>query len=369
MALYFTYKILEFNDPHIQVGADMLCRKDIYWEALLEKFKDIGRIIKNENIDAVLIGGDLVQHPDVSSIIVREFVREIMAWKVPVFINPGNHDLYGHNPNSLWKTQMSLIDAAGIVTYLAGDRSEIKLFPKTSEESFDLYHDAPPYVIRITASPFRPELDKDGKADDYISTKKGENEFLIHLTHGMVVDRPIFNADCTLLKDFWDKTDADVTYCAHDHVGFGEIRHDGKLFINPGALGRVNADLKEFSRAVKCSVLEIKGSYSIEFGWKVFCSHSFYSLKSARPAAEVLSREHIIKKQEQKNETDLFFSRIDISEAVKKVDVVEALNAVAAEEEADKAIVKSAKERIYRVLEARKEISTEQAGGGKIAVD
>ena len=59
------------------------------------------KLLKDYNIDFVLHGGDLFDRPDVSISIVSNFASILNNYKVPIYIVSGNHDIYGHNPNTL----------------------------------------------------------------------------------------------------------------------------------------------------------------------------------------------------------------------------------------------------------------------------
>ena len=51
-------KFLFFTDMHIK-GVNPGKRKDVFYLAILKKLMEIGHTIKNENVNFVVIGGDL----------------------------------------------------------------------------------------------------------------------------------------------------------------------------------------------------------------------------------------------------------------------------------------------------------------------
>lgn len=71
-------------------------------EAALEALKRAMDLAQNEDVDAVLISGDLFDVPTISADIIRRVIRMLEALKpTPVFICPGNHDHSGKG--SLWE--------------------------------------------------------------------------------------------------------------------------------------------------------------------------------------------------------------------------------------------------------------------------
>jgi exonuclease SbcD len=71
-------------------------------QALRDTLQMITRLAAEENVDAVLCGGDLYEHERFSAD-TAEFLRSTFEriHPIPVFISPGNHDWYG--PESLYR--------------------------------------------------------------------------------------------------------------------------------------------------------------------------------------------------------------------------------------------------------------------------
>ena len=47
----------------------------------------------------------------------------------------------------------------------------------------------------------------------------------------------------TKISEICNKINADIVLTGHEHVGFGVVRRNGKLFVNPGALTRTTSGL------------------------------------------------------------------------------------------------------------------------------
>src|SRR5690606_20587667 len=82
----------------------------------------------------------------------------------------------------------------------------------------------------------------------------------IHVTHGMLLasSPPSPDMRWTSLEEVASLPNApDVLINGHDHIGFGVRRVGQTLFINPGALCRLSADVREIDRTVQVALLEV----------------------------------------------------------------------------------------------------------------
>ena len=110
-------RILYFTDTHIR-GTTPKNRKDDYTDTLEKKFLEVLEIIEDEKIDFVIHGGDLFDRPDISVSIVSKFANIINRIKVPIYMVSGNHDIYGHNPLTVNRTMVGLLDNLGIINII-----------------------------------------------------------------------------------------------------------------------------------------------------------------------------------------------------------------------------------------------------------
>lgn len=99
-------------------------RNDNLFETLERKFIEVNQIIEEYKIDFLLHGGDLFDRPDVSISIVNRFASIINSIKVPIYIISGNHDIYGHNPQTINRTMLGLLDALGVVKVIRDEEKK-----------------------------------------------------------------------------------------------------------------------------------------------------------------------------------------------------------------------------------------------------
>ena len=107
-------RLIQFNDAHIR-GDTPKSRTDDYAATLWNKFQQIGKFIKENKIEAVLNGGDLFDTPDPSTGLVNKYLEYMRTWGVPIYSVLGSHDKFGYNDNTIKRTAMGTLIAAGVV--------------------------------------------------------------------------------------------------------------------------------------------------------------------------------------------------------------------------------------------------------------
>jgi exonuclease SbcD len=144
----------------------------------------------------------------------------------------------------------------------------------------------------VTGQEFHAELDRRNPILDYCVVPEGkggslherspEAHFAIHLTHGMLLEKPFIEGSAhTLLDQVMAHTVADVTFGGHYHPGWSKVYEaDGRLFINPGALVRMGAQAADWERPIQVVLLELQAGEPIR--WQLI------PLRSAPPAEAVL---------------------------------------------------------------------------------
>lgn len=226
-------KILFMNDSHIR-GNNPVSRIDNYPESLRSKHKEIGQIIKDDNIDIVLHGGDIFHSPDASKSLISEYIKILKSWEVPIYCIAGSHDVIGYNEKTISRTALGVLIAADAMKLLGSIPTEIHpgIFVVGINHSYRL----------------------DENSENYFVKKCDKDCILIEMVHGMVVDKPFFD-DYTLIEDI--KTEADIFLSGHFHLGWGPGKVNNTLFINPGSLGRVENTERVFPPSV--CILNIEG--------------------------------------------------------------------------------------------------------------
>ncbi|MDO5755372.1 MAG: metallophosphoesterase [Tissierellia bacterium] len=299
-------KFLFFTDTHIK-NHGFENRKDDYVESLKMKFEEIKEIGIEEEVDYYLHGGDLLDRPDISLKTAGEFGQILQSFPKPIYGISGNHDIFGHNPNTVSRSVLGLYHSFSIVELIHWEKPLIL-------EDGDLR-------IQISGSPYRYDID--GKDHSRYYPQREENvDIHILMIHSFLLDKKfIDNIPYTLIEDIMD-TDADIVLAGHYHTGFGVKKLNKKYFINPGAVVRISRSTPEFDRIPKVALLELNKKE-----WKI----SLRDLKTARPGHEILKK-------------------IDRSRDVNKDKM----------EEFKKLIRQSSDLKGYKILEILKEISTKE---------
>ena len=316
-------KLLFFTDTHIR-GTNPKNRKDDFLITLENKFHEINDLIKNLKIDFVIHGGDLFDRPDISISVVSRFTNILKKIKVPMYIVSGNHDIFGHNPKTLDRTMLGLLNSLDFINVI--DESDIIML---SKDGINVQLTGVPYSYNIDDSPEKYILkDIDPSA-----------KYAVHIVHGMLLDRPFIKGiPYTLVDDIID-TKANITLTGHYHAGFKTIERDGKYFINPGSLVRVTNSIKEIERYPQVCLMEFNDTISV----------SMIQLKSALPGEEVLDRSEI-EKSAFKSERILEFKQsIDSALNFEKMDINDLLIEVAFSEDVSDQVKEEALKRVAKI--------------------
>lgn len=272
-------KILYLTDTHIR-GTSPRSRLDDLPQALLAKLQEVVELAREHQVAAILHGGDLFDRPDVAPAVALDFLRVLMQAPCPIYGIAGNHDIFGFNPQTVPRTMLGLFDGFQVVRLLhPGDVAWVE---------------ADGVKVQVTGQEFHPELDRRDPVLDYCVVPAGqggslhdrqpEADFAIHLTHGMLLEKPFFEGIAhTLLDAVMTRTVADVTFGGHYHPGWSKVHEvDGRLFVNPGALVRLGNQSADFRRPIQVAILELTK------GQPAACR--LIPLQSARPGEEILDR-------------------------------------------------------------------------------
>ncbi len=297
-------KLLFLTDTHIR-GTTPKNRKDNLPETLERKLKEIIQIVVEYDIDYVLHGGDLFDRPDISVSIVGNFASILKDFKVPIYIVCGNHDIYGHNPNTINRTMLGLLDTLKVVRII--NENEIIYLNKNGIK------------VQLTGQPYTYNIDNESNRSSYIVEDiPGDVDYGIHIVHGMLLNKPFIKGIPYTLIDHIKDTKAHITLSGHYHSGFGIVKVNNKYFINPGSLIRVTNSLAEIERIPQIALIDLKDSIDVEL----------IQLKTASKGGEVLDRQEIenyIFKSErlfefkQSIDTAINFEKLDINEILMEV--------------------------------------------------
>ncbi|MCK8817764.1 metallophosphoesterase [Natroniella sulfidigena] len=315
-------KLLVMTDTHIR-GTTPGRRMDNFKETLLKKLKEVKQIAIEEEVDFILHGGDLFDRPDTAPSVVNEFINVLCDYPVPIYLVAGNHDLFGHNPETLPRTMLGVLVASGVVNLV-------------SEEPILLSKDG--IDLQLTGKSFDYEVDS--KNTTAYSVKKAEDvDYALHLVHGMLLERPFFDQGYTLIEDV--ETEADLIVVGHYHLGFGKLEFNGTKFLNPGALARISADLKEIKRKPQVALVDFKEEIDIQLR----------ELETASKGAEVLDRSEIEDVKFREKKLANFIREVKATEQFKVFSSTDILDKLATNNQLESEVVAEARERIGQAQE------------------
>lgn len=258
-------KLLYLTDTHIRASSPQN-RMDDFVTTLKNKMREVNEIAKREGVQAILHGGDFFDIPAPSLAVSGDFVSIMGEAGVPIYGIAGNHDVFGHNPDTLPRTVLGFLDRLGIVKLIHPGKP---LFLKHNDVH-----------VQISGQHYHYDLDRRDPRLDYV-VDKVEADIGIHLVHGMLMDKAFIEGVAHTRVDQILDTQAHLTLCGHNHIGWPEVKHEGKVFFNPGGLTRLSNHPADAGRTPQVLILDMtSGELKIR---KI-------KLKSAPPGEEVLDR-------------------------------------------------------------------------------
>lgn len=257
-------RLLFLTDDHKR-GTTPANRKDDFPAAMAAKLREVAAIAREREVDCILHGGDFYDVPAPAISVCADFLEIYQQFPAPVYIIPGNHDLFGNNAETLHRTMLGLAARLGIVRMIG--RAPVYLAKNGLR-------------LQLTGQGYHYEIDRRDPRKDYVVQKK-DCDYAIHLVHGMLLDRTTFpGAFYTLVEQIWE-TEADFTLAGHNHLGFPDAEREGRRFLNPGALARLSNHPLEMRRPVQVVYIDLGGGSPV---------YEMIRLKSAPPGDEVLDR-------------------------------------------------------------------------------
>ena len=311
-------KFLYMGDRHNSESIPK-SRIDNYFDSCEAKDNEIIKIANEHNVTAILHPGDFWTDSDrrIGNEFIAKIARRWMAAGIPLIGIAGNHDLIGNNEGSISSTTTGLLNSLGIF--------------KTLSNGERVCFDDGGKTVVITGTGYHKGMDKKEFLSDYIVEEK-QGDVHIHIVHGMLNPKSLGKIIRHTTIDEIKHTEADVTLCGHDHVGFGIVDYNGKLFINPGAVVRMTCDVKEIERTVGVVLLTVDdGKVAAEF----------IPLTSAKPGTEVLSREMIEEQSAKAQYRDFVKDGVNKLNVGNTLTVTDVLEEIYEEENIPEAVRKS----------------------------
>lgn len=323
-------KFLLVGDWHLR-GNNPRNRIDDYPAAAREKLREVFKIAVDQGVTAILQPGDIFDRPEVGIAVLLDYATILRESPVDIYCTLGNHDIYGYNTDSYYRTSLRLLEMLVPQLHVLGTPTG------DSQASLD-------NKIVITATPYSRLMDVDGYgygpdiklADDVIN---------IHIAHGMLLDhKPPFDRYSDLYKV---ATTANVVFTGHDHLGYGiyNRKADNVLFVNPGSLLRASASQNEMERTPRVSILSVDTTLRT---WEA----DFINLECAKPGDEVLDRSAIEEAKERQYAMEQFSTLIQGHTGGKVLlDINQIIDQIAQEEQFAPTVVQTA----LQILDVQRE--------------
>ncbi len=319
-------RFLFLTDDHKR-GTTPSNRKDNFPATLAAKLREVLEIVRTRRVDYVLHGGDFFDVPAPALSVCADFLQIYQQFPVPVFVIPGNHDLFGHNAETLPRTMLGFAARLGIVRLLGRE---------------PIYLEKDGVRVQLTGQGFHFDMDRRDPREDYVVQKK-DCDYAIHLVHGMLLDRASFPGSAyTLVEQIWE-TEADFTLAGHYHLGFPDMQRDGRFFLNPGALARLSNHPDELRRPVQVVLIDLSGSMP---------SYEKIRLQSAPPGEEVLDRSRLEEAVFREQRLTGYLAEVMSAGSYRRADVRLLVEEIARAEKLDQRVRDEALRRISLAEEA-----------------
>lgn len=85
------FKIAYITDSH-NTSKIPNSRTDNYPVTVMNKFMEVGKILKDEKVDMLIHGGDLNHTAKISLSLAGSIGQILKSYNVPIYVVPGNHD-------------------------------------------------------------------------------------------------------------------------------------------------------------------------------------------------------------------------------------------------------------------------------------
>jgi len=226
-------RFLYFSDPHFRTTQPRY-RLDNFFDVQINKLKNVIQIATQNKCDFIVCGGDFFDSPNPSHQLISAILETLSTNKIDFYSLIGNHDVYGHNLDTINRTGLGVLFASKLV-----------------KPSRLLEFDDNNYKIVLSMHDYTQEL-----YDPEIHCLKLTQDYRIVISHCMITDvDTVF--EHSLIENI--KTDANLFLCSHYHVPFKceskNIRGEKNLFLNPGCFTRQNKN--EFKQSVNVVLCDI----------------------------------------------------------------------------------------------------------------
>jgi exonuclease SbcC len=274
-------KFLYFQDGHCK-GKNSINRIGNYFEDWLIKFDELLSIAKENKVEAIIDGGDILHSSEPSYRILDEIADRIEKNKIPIYCLFGNHSERYHSiEHSRYTGLAHLFKRSKYFNYLT---------------SFEAFGRNDP-IFTITPYEYTHSIEEDLKKSGIIEISKNSDKWWkIAIVHAFVTPKPFLPQVQHICCDDI-KTNYDIVLVAHYHNQW-EKQVGNTLFKDIGCFGRnsiTEKDIKPSCLLIDTDKREIK---------QIF-------LKSAKKAEEVFDLSKVEELKSKKNDIDTFIKSIE----------------------------------------------------------
>lgn len=302
-------KYIFLADTHIK-GINPINRKGDYYKDVMIKIAEVISIAKEKEVNAIVHCGDLYDSPNVSNLMIDEFIDMIEASEIKWYIVPGNHDEIGHN----W----DLSKGSSLAHIFRRSKMIKQLTLLYSENGV------------INGFPYYHNIESD-ISEKGLMCSHPDNPFKIAVTHAMITKKKFpFQVMHVLEKDI--KTDFNVVICSHYHLGCSINELNGVKFLKLPAIGRTGID--EHKIVPKVALIDTE-TRQIDL----------IPLKSAKKGDEVFDLEKVEIAKAFEGEIDNFIKSLD-STKLQSLDIKGLVEMLAKEKNVDEEVRKEVIKRI-----------------------
>jgi len=246
-------KFIYITDPHISAKGPS-SRTDNYLDTCIAKLGEVAGYAQANHIPYIILGGDMFDSPSQNYTTLLRVMNLLAGYDlVTWYINVGNHDLFGWNPDTYQRTALRFLEYLPNVRVLK-DRTLFE-FPRSSCTPSHIY-------LYPIWSKYEREGDVSALNVEFPSQSK---RYIIVLPHTMLVEKSFVSAHVSIEQIDWERT-GDMILGSHYHPGYetqiinrtanGVL--DQRIVMNPGSLLRTSKSSEQ--HVPSFLVIEIDGS-------------------------------------------------------------------------------------------------------------
>ena len=198
-------KLYFVGDVHLQEQSP-ISRKDSYPTSILNKLQEIGKLVKENNIDAVIFSGDIFSTPAITLKYFKRCVKAFRDIPCPCYSIIGNHDIPRNNLDLMEDSPLDLLFSVGVLNHL---------------DSLGFEGDVVVRGIDYTKDLVKPEY---------------ENMYNILVAH-RYFDTPIYGPD-SISKEDLESLNYNMIFLGHAHDEYEDQTMGKTLLYRIGSLSR-----------------------------------------------------------------------------------------------------------------------------------